>query len=126
MSKSPSRTTDIPALKEQLREFVKERDWEQFQTPKNLTMALAGEAGELLAEFQWLTAEQSSNLSESQLAAVGEEMADVFIYLVRLADTLDVDLLELAAAKQDKNIEKYPAHLVRGSARKYTEYDSNT
>lgn len=115
----PANLTD---LKNSLRSFVRERDWEQFQTPKNLSMALAGEAGELVAEFQWLTAEQSSNLNEDQLRAVGEEMADVLMYLIRLADTLDLDLLQLAAAKQIKNVERYPASLVRGSAAKYTHY----
>lgn len=117
-----NQAADLTDLKETLRNFVRERDWEQFQTPKNLSMALAGEAGELLAEFQWLTAEQSSNLDEDQLRTVGEEMADVLIYLVRLADTLDLDLLQLAAAKQSKNVERYPASLVRGSAAKYTHY----
>lgn len=122
MSQLPTVPANLGDLKLALREFVRERDWEQFQTPKNLAMALAGEAGELVAEFQWLTAEQSANLEGPKLQAVGDEMADVLIYLIRLADTLDVDLLELAAAKQIKNNEKYPASLVRGSARKYSEY----
>lgn len=113
---------DLNALKLSLRNFVKERDWEQFQTPKNLSMALAGEAGELVAEFQWLTAEQSASLTADQRQAIGEEMADVLIYLVRLADTLDLDLLQLATAKQLKNNDRYPASLVRGSAAKYTHY----
>jgi len=125
MNQSSRTSIDLNNLKNVLREFVHERDWEQFQTPKNLAMALAGEAGELLAEFQWLTAEQSSNLNDAQRSAVGEEIADVFIYLVRLADTLDMDLLELASAKQLKNIDKYPAERVRGSARKYTEYNDD-
>ncbi len=124
MSTAKDKSTELDDLKNELRSFVRERDWEQFQTPKNLAMALAGEAGELVAEFQWLTAEQSASLEGDQLKAIGEEMADVFIYLVRLADTLDLDLLELASAKQIKNVEKYPAERVRGSARKYTAYDT--
>ena len=86
-------------LAAQLREFAVERDWEHFHTPKNLARAVAGEAGELLAELQWLTPEESAQLSDERLAAVAAEMADVLIYLLRLSDVLGVDLLQAA---QDK------------------------
>jgi len=104
----------------QLREFVAARDWEQFHTPKNLAMALAGEVGELLAELQWLTPEESSNVMADPDAAarMRSEMADVTIYLVRLADLLDVDLLEAAKAKLAESDRRYNVENYRGSARK--------
>ena len=85
---------DFEVLTQLLREFAEERDWEKFHTPKNLAMALAGEAGELVAEFQWLTASESerSGLSPEQLAAVAMEIADVQIYLLRLADVLGLNI----------------------------------
>jgi NTP pyrophosphatase (non-canonical NTP hydrolase) len=99
-----------------LREFAIEREWERFHTPKNLAMAVAGEAGELLAELQWLTPEESASLTPDQLNAVGAEMADVLIYLCRLADVLRVDLLELAQAKVTANAERYSVAKARGNA----------
>ena len=105
-----------------LLQFAEERDWEQFHTPKNMAMALSVEAAELLEVFQWLTPEQSADLTADQRAAVDEEIADVFIYLVRLCDLLGIDLMDAAWRKLDKNREKYPADKVRGSASKYTEY----
>ena len=101
-----------------LREFAAERDWEQFHTPKNLAMALAGEAGELLAEFQWLTPEQSAGLTPAQRAAVAEEMADVLIYLCRLADVSGIDLLPAAAAKLEANSARYTVDTAKGNAKK--------
>lgn len=103
--------TDIEELTQQLREFAFERDWEQFHTPKNLAMALAGEAGELLAEFQWLTAEESMEVMDDPEAghAVTDELADVAIYLIRLADVLGVDLAEAAAMKIRRNEDRFPA-----------------
>lgn len=109
-------------LKNRLREFVDERDWQQFHTPKNLAMALAGEAAEILEIFQWLTAEQSADLPEDKLAEVREEIGDVLIYLVRLADQLGIDPLQAANDKIERNRKKYPADLVRGRADKYTAY----
>ncbi len=114
--------TDIPKLQERLREFADKRDWKQFHSPKNLSMALIVEAGELAEHFQWLTQEESFNLANEKLEAVGEELADIFVYLVRLADQLDIDLAKVVERKIDLNEAKYPADLVRGSARKYTEY----
>lgn len=108
-------------LRDLLRQFAAERDWDQFHSPKNLAAALSVEAAELLERFQWLTEDESRNLSPTALARVREEMADVLIYLVRLADKLDVKLLDAARDKMQVNAQKYPAELVRGSARKYSE-----
>ena len=108
----------------ELREFAAERDWSQFHSPKNLAMALSVEASEIMEHFQWLTEEQSSDLPDEKKAAVAEEIGDVLNYLVRLADQLDIDLLKAAVNKIEINRRKYPANVVRGSAAKYTEYDS--
>jgi dCTP diphosphatase len=105
-------------LRRRLRTFAQARDWEQFHSPKNLAMALIVEAGELVELFQWLTEEESGTLSVEQRTAVEQEMADVLLYLVRLADRLDVDLLEAAARKIEINERKYPADDVRGRAHK--------
>jgi NTP pyrophosphatase (non-canonical NTP hydrolase) len=99
-----------------LRRFAAERDWEQFHSPKNLTMALSVEVAELMEHFQWLTQEQSGSLPPERLVAVREEVADVLIYLVRLADRLDIDLLAAAEEKIERNAEKYPAAASRGRA----------
>jgi dCTP diphosphatase len=109
------------ALKARLREFAEERDWTQFHTPKNLAMALAGEAGEVLEHFQWLTAEQSAAPDAALRDAVALELADVLMYLVRLADVLDVDLAAAAARKLAINAERYPADKARGRADKYDQ-----
>jgi dCTP diphosphatase len=110
--------TQLAALIQRLREFAQARDWEQFHTPKNLTMALIAEAGELVEHFQWLTPEQAGRLSPDELQAVELEMADVLLYLLRLADRLGVDLEAAAWRKIEINERKYPADKVRGSARK--------
>ena len=110
------------ALRDSLRKFVAERDWDKFHSPKNLSMALSVEASELMEHFQWLSEEQSRKLPPEKLAQVRDEMADVLVYLVRLADKLDVDLLAAAAQKIEKNTLKYPADKVRGSMKKYSEY----
>ena len=111
----------LEALKERLREFARERDWEQFHTPKNLAMALIVEAAELVEHFQWLTEQQSLALDPKQRAAVEQELADILIYLIRLADRLGVDLEAAAWRKIEINARKYPADQVRGSARKAEE-----
>jgi dCTP diphosphatase len=113
--------TDIENLREQLRAFAAERDWDQFHSPKNLAMALSAEAGELLETFQWLTEEQSRRLSPGAMAAAGEEIADVLLYLIRLADKLGIDPIDAAKRKLAANAAKYPADKARGNARKYTE-----
>ena len=112
---------DIEALRNALRAFAAARDWDQFHSPKNLAMALAGEAGELLENFQWLTEEQSRNPSPEVLSAAGEEIADVLLYLIRLSDKLGIDPIAAANAKMLANAQKYPVHKARGTARKYTE-----
>ncbi|GAA3791625.1 nucleotide pyrophosphohydrolase [Sphaerisporangium flaviroseum] len=111
-------TETVERLAARLRDFARERDWEQFHTPKNLAMALAGEVGELVAEFQWLTPGESASLDDETLARVRSELADVTNYLVRLADVLGVDVLAAANAKLDENGRRYDADLYRGSARK--------
>ncbi len=113
--------SDIESLRDQLRAFAAERDWDQFHSPKNLAMALAGEAGELLETFQWLTEAQSRDPSPEVRAAAAEEIADVLLYLVRLADKLGVDPLASAQAKLFANAAKYPVDKARGNAKKYTE-----
>jgi NTP pyrophosphatase (non-canonical NTP hydrolase) len=112
---------DIGQYQQKLARFADERDWDQFHTPKNLSMALAKEAAELLEIFQWLSEEQSAALKsrkdEQQRAA--EEIADVFIYLVRLADKLDIDIETAVAAKMKTNEQNYPVALSKGNAVKY-------
>lgn len=111
--------SDLPMLRDKLRAFAAERDWDQFHSPKNLSMALMVEAAELMEHFQWLTEAQTVNLTAEVKPAVAEELADILLYLVRLSDKLDVDLLEAALRKIEKNAVKYPAEQVRGSAKKY-------
>ena len=112
---------DLEELAARLRAFAEERDWEQFHAPKNLAMALAVEAAELMEHFQWLTGEASAALPPEKLRAVGEELADVFIYTVRLADRLGVELGPAVEAKILANAAKYPVEKSRGNKRKYTE-----
>lgn len=114
---------DIELLKSKLRAFAQERDWDQFHSPKNLAMALAGEAGELLEHFQWLTEEQSRTLAADagKRAKVSEEVADIAIYVVRLCDKLDIDLESAVERKMAANAAKYPVALAKGNATKYTE-----
>lgn len=113
--------TDLQRLRDELRAFAEARDWDQFHSPKNLAMALAGEAGELLENFQWLTEEQSRHPSHEVLAAAGEEIADVLLYLIRLADKLGIDPVAAADSKLLANAAKYPVDKARGTAKKYTE-----
>ena len=113
----------LETLKASLREFVAERDWEQFHSPKNLSMALTVEAAELLEQFQWLTEAQSRSLTDERRAAVEQEIADIQIYLVRLADTLDVDIGRAVATKMELNAQKYPVEMARGNAQKYTDFE---
>jgi NTP pyrophosphatase (non-canonical NTP hydrolase) len=112
-------TDTLHDLRDQLRAFAAARDWDQFHSPRNLATALAVEAAELLEPFQWLTDEQSRALPPETRAAVEEELADVLLYLVRLADKLDIDLATAARAKIARNAEKYPVEKARGSSRKY-------
>ena len=109
-------------LKADIETFIKERNWEQFHSPKNLAMALSVEVAEIVEHFQWLTEEESKNLPPQKLAEVKEEIGDVMIYLTELAEKLGIDPVKAARAKVEINSKKYPADLVKGKASKYTEY----
>ncbi len=110
-------------LKQRLRTFAEERDWVQFHSPKNLAMALSVEIAEIVEHFQWLTEEQSKNLPKEKQEEVEPELADTLIYLIRLADQLDIDLLAAVNSKIEVNERKYPVDKAKGSAKKYTELD---
>jgi dCTP diphosphatase len=113
----------LDQLTQRLRAFVAERDWQQYHSPKNLSMALIAEAAELVEHFQWLTEEQSASLPPEKLAEVELELADIQIYLVELADKLQLELKAAVDKKLAINAQKYPAEKVRGSAKKYNEYE---
>lgn len=117
-------TGELADLSTDLADFAKERDWDQFHTPKNLAMALSVEASELVEIYQWLTAEESQNLSEKKHREVREELGDILIYLVRFADKAGIDLLQAANEKFKINCSKYPSEQVKGKAHKYTEYEN--
>lgn len=122
MNASASAPNDrFTAFHQRLRAFVAERDWAQFHNPKNLVMALVAEAGELVEPFQWLTPEQADQLPPAQHEAVAMEIADVFIYLLELADRLDIDVLQAAERKLARNAERYPVAKSRGVATKYDQ-----
>ena len=114
--------TDLLMLRDKLRAFAAARDWDQFHSPKNLSMALMVEVAELMEHFQWLTEAQSLAITAENKHAVSEELADILLYLVRLADKLEVDLRQAALDKLEKNAVKYPVEQVRGSAKKYSDY----
>ena len=114
--------TEIDDLMQKIRKFADERNWDQYHSPKNLSMALIAECAELVEHFQWMTEEQSSNVPAETLEAVSHELADVFVYLLRLSDKLGIDLIEATNRKMALNEKKYPADKVRGSSKKYTEY----
>ena len=122
-TKDPNTVESLEKIKNRLREFAAERDWDQFHSPKNLAMALIVEAAELVEHFQWLTEEQSQTLPPKKLAEVEQEIADIQIYLIRLADKLGVDMEKAVNAKIELNEKKYPAEKVRGSAVKYNDCD---
>lgn len=109
---------EVAQLKEALRDFARRRDWEQFHSPKNLAMAMSVEAAEVVEHFQWLTEQQSRELDDKTRAEVAMELADVFIYLLRLADQLDVDLMQSAQSKMAINEDRYPVELSRGNAKR--------
>ncbi len=113
--------SDLQSLTQALRDFAKEREWEQFHSPKNLASALTVEASELLEHFQWLTEDQSRNLSSEKNAEVAAEAADVLLYLLQLCDKLQIDLVGAARSKLALNAEKYPVARALGSSKKYTE-----
>jgi dCTP diphosphatase len=118
---STTRADSLDELRDALRRFAAERDWDQFHSPKNLAIALSVEAAELLENFHWRTDADSSALDAAKRGDVRDEMADVLLYLIRLADKLDVDLRAAAEHKMNVNARKYPIEKARGSSRKYTE-----
>lgn len=105
----------------QIRDFARERDWEEFHSPKNLAMALSVEVAEIVEHFQWLSQAESHNLDPLKMDAVKNEIADVMIYLIRLADRLGIDPLKAAEEKMLLNAKRYPVEKVKGSAAKYTD-----
>jgi len=115
----PTKNDSLKRLSAQLDAFAAERDWDQFHNPKNLAMALAGEVGELIEHFQWLTPDEAANLPPATRDAVGLEAADVLLFLLRLCDKLDIDLAAAAHAKLELNAKKYPVSKSRGRATKY-------
>jgi NTP pyrophosphatase (non-canonical NTP hydrolase) len=118
-ARRPSPVSDLADLRARLRRFAEARDWAPFHTPKNLAAALAVEAAELLEHFQWLTPEASARLPRATRAEVAAEIADVLLYLIRLADVLDIDLVPAARRKLRINARKYPVKKARGRATKY-------
>ena len=108
-------------LREQMRQFAEERDWEQFHSPKNLAMALSVEVAELVENFQWLTEDQSRQLDAKTQEHVRREIADVLLYLIRLGDQLGIDPVDAAQRKIVENARKYPVEKSRGNRKKYTE-----
>jgi dCTP diphosphatase len=111
---------EMDVLQARIRQFADDRDWGTFHTPKNLVMAIAAEAGELIEHFQWLTPEESFALPKDQQGEVGAELADILIYLLRLSDVAGIDLSHAVEAKLSANAEKYPVGLSRGNATKYS------
>ncbi len=112
----------LEQLRQRLAQFAAVRDWDQFHSPKNLSMALIAESAELVEHFQWLTESQSSQLSPEKQQAVSHELADILIYLIRIADKLDVDLIAAAESKILLNETRYPIAKVKGKARRANEY----
>lgn len=117
------RSNSYRSFIDRIRTFARERDWEQYHSPKNLSIALIVEVAELVEQFQWLTEEQSRELPPEKMSEIKDEIGDVLIYLMKLSDQLGIDPLQAAEQKLEKNAQKYPADKVRGSAKKYTEYD---
>jgi NTP pyrophosphatase (non-canonical NTP hydrolase) len=113
---------NLENLRARVNDFVEERDWAQFHSPKNLAMAMIVEAGEVVEHFQWMTEAESRNLSAETKEKVGQELADTFVYLLRIAEVCGIDLLAATHAKIDLNAKKYPADKARGSNAKYTKY----
>ena len=115
----PKTRPTLQDLSARLDAFAAARDWDQFHNPKNLAMAVAGEAGELIEHFQWLTPEEAANLSASAREEVALEAADVLLFLLRLCDKLHIDLADAASRKLELNAKKYPVGKSRGRATKY-------
>lgn len=116
-------TDSLQDLRSRVNNFVAERDWAQFHTPKNLAMAMIVEAAELVEQFQWVTPQESIQLTPEKREAVSHELADTFVYLLRIAEVLNIDLIQAANEKIDLNAKKYPVEKVKGSNAKYTAYE---
>ncbi len=117
-----AKLSEIQWLTQRIQEFVDERNWDQFHSPKNLAMAISVEVAELVEIFQWMTETESENLDRYKKQAAEEEIADVMTYLIRLSDRLDINLVTAVERKLEINKKKYPADLVRGRSQKYSEY----
>ena len=115
----------LHSLRDRINHFVAERDWEQFHTPKNLAMAMIVEAAELVEQFQWDTPAESAQLDHAKRVAVSHELADTFVYLLRIAEVLNIDLIEAANKKIELNALKYPVEKARGSNAKYSSYSED-
>ena len=116
-------TDSLKELRTRLQRFVDERDWQQFHSPKNLSMAMIVEAAELVEHFQWMTEQQSLQLTPEKKEMVSQEIADTFVYLLRIAEVLGIDLIDAANRKLEINALKYPVEKARGRNDKYTEYE---
>ena len=113
----------LSELRARINQFVQERDWEQFHSPKNLAMAMIVEAAELVEHFQWDTIEESHQLTPENREQVAHELADTFVYLLRIAEVTGIDLISAANAKIELNAKKYPVDKAKGSNAKYTKYE---
>lgn len=115
-------TDSLLTLRQRINAFVEARDWAQFHSPKNLAMAMIVEAAEVVEHFQWMTEADSRQLDAETREKVGQELADTFVYLLRIAEVCGIDLIQATHAKIDLNAQKYPVEKCRGSNAKYTEY----
>jgi NTP pyrophosphatase (non-canonical NTP hydrolase) len=113
--------TTLLDLKEAVQAFVRERDWERFHSPKNLSMALAAEAAELMEHFLWETTEASHERAKRE--DVADELADILVYAIEFANITGIDIASAISRKMEKNAEKYPVEKARGNSRKYTEFN---
>lgn len=112
----------LDQLRNRVNQFVEERDWAQFHSPKNLAMAMIVEAGEVVEHFQWITEQESRNLDAQTKEQVGQELSDTFVYLLRIAEVCGIDLIQAVNKKIDLNALKYPVEKCKGSNAKYTDY----
>lgn len=119
-------TDSLKDLRGRLQAFVDERDWQQFHSPKNLAMAMIVEAAELVEHFQWMTEQQSHELAPEKKELVSQEIADTFVYPLRIAEVLEIDIIDAANRKLELNAQKYPAEKARGSNAKYTEFQERS
>jgi NTP pyrophosphatase (non-canonical NTP hydrolase) len=115
---------ELSLIQKKLEDFAADRNWKQFHSTKNLSMALSGEVGELMELLQWLTEEQSNTPDEILKGKISEELSDIFLYLLRIADLQKIDLIKSSLDKMQKNAEKYPINKSYGSSKKYTELKS--